>query len=116
MSIKDIFGYLILLALIFVNIGNSSCYLVVGDGLFYQKKDIDNVKLNDKLLEINRSFFLDSIDNALKISPQGSFGNTELLKLKKLYSEEIENYMIKETLFYKLKKDYPNCGFEKALK
>lgn len=98
-----------------MNIGNSSCYLVVGDGLFYQKKDISNVKLNEKLLEINRSSFLDSIDNALKISPQGSFGNNELLKLKKLYSEEIENYMIKETLFYKLKKDYPNCGFEKAL-
>lgn len=110
------FGYIALVGLIFANIGNSSCYFVTGRGMFYDdKNNPKTIIIKEKFLEINRSRLLDALYLALKTSPKDSFGYKKLNKLIEIYSGELGNYNIKENLFLKLKKDYPNCGFENAL-
>lgn len=116
MNLKNSFKYIFLIVLIFANIGNSSCYFVTGRGMFYDdKNNPKNLIIKERFLEINRSKLLDALYLALKTSPKDSFGYKQLKKLIEIYSGELANYTIKENLFLKLKKDYPNCGFENAL-
>ena len=116
MKVINNYKITILIFLVILNIGGTSCFFVSRNKFDPYKnavRGINNQKDNI-YIKINKKLFINSIDKAISLKNLEKKDINELNRLKKVYSRKLNSDLINFNLFYKLQNQYPKCFFENA--